>query len=211
MRVGLFIALASVWQSAEAGGPCRFSLRRPLCSLSCKLGRGRCHGAMHHPPSKEAPPSEWRMVRLFDDGDVSHWGSISYPFTSGGDIGRMTDPLPCESVRLRWTSGSYNYKWHNAPRRQLIATLNGHVEATVGGGERRRFGPGDVLLAEDTRGRGHCTKSLDGSGRWSIFIALPDNRPWAWLWAPPTTREMVLLAVLFVLAVLLVMRTRSGR
>ena len=133
---------------ATAKGPCRFSLRRPFCSLSCKLGRGHCHGAMHHPPSHETPPAEWRMVRLFDDGDESHWGTSSYPFTSGGDIGRMTDPLPCESVRLRWTSGSYDYKWHNAPRRQLIATLNGHVEASVGSGEKRRFGPGDVLLAE---------------------------------------------------------------
>ena len=52
-------------------------------------------------------------------------------FTSGGEIGRMTDRLPCDGVWLRWTAGSYNYKWHGAPRRQIIATLNGHAEAHV--------------------------------------------------------------------------------
>ena len=135
------------------------------------------------------------MVRLYDDGMESHWGTQTFNFTSGGGIGRMTDRLPCEGVWLRWTAGSYDYKWHNAPRRQLIASLNGHVEAHVGSGERRRFGPGDVLLAEDTRGRGHCTRSLDGVGRWSLFIALPDERPFAWLWARPSTRELVLLGV----------------
>lgn len=134
------------------------------------------------------------MVRLYDDGENSHWGNISYPFVSGGDIGKMTDRIPCEGVWLRWTAGSYNYKWHNAPRRQLIASLNGHVEAHVGSGEKRRFGPGELLLAEDTKGRGHCTKSLDGEGRWSVFIAL--GGPWSWLLSPLSLREKLLLVLL---------------
>ena len=137
------------------------------------------------------------MTRLYDDGERSHWGEVSFPSTSGGEIGRMTDRLPCQGVWLRWTSGSYDYKWHNAPRRQLIASLNGHVEASVDGAgrQRRRFGPGEVLLAEDTRGRGHCTKSLDGLGRWSIFIALGDPGPLGWMWAPLSPRETMLLGL----------------
>jgi hypothetical protein len=194
--VALLLPLA-----VTARGSCRMSFRRPLCSLSCKLGLGgRCRGTMHHPPSAEALPTAWEMVRLHDDGKNSHWSTWRVPFTSGGAIGRMTDRLPCDGVWLRWTSGSYDYEWHNAPRRQLIATLNGHVEARVGSGERRRFGPGDVLLAEDTGGRGHCTKSLDGAGRWSVFIALPDDSPLAWLWQRPTTRELVLLALVALVA-----------
>ena len=184
--------------SAADAGQCRWSLRRLRCSLSCKLGLGNvCRGSMHRMPSSKEPPSAWTMVRLYDDGERSHWDEVSFPFTSGGEIGRMTDRLPCEGVWLRWTSGSYDYRWHNAPRRQLIASLNGHVEASVdtAGRKRRRFGPGEVLLAEDTRGRGHCTKSLDGAGRWSIFIALGAPGRWGWLWAPLSPRERLLLAL----------------
>lgn len=147
------------------------------------------------------------MVRLYDDGKVSHWGQVHFPFTRSQPLGSMTDVLPAEGVILRWTSGKYN-DCHNAPRRQIIASLNGHVEARVSGGEKRRFGPGETLLVEDTKGEGHCTKSLDGAGRWSIFILLPDNKPLAWLWAKPTARELLLLAIALVLAY--VRRARSG-
>ena len=80
----------------------------------------------------------------------------------------------------------------------------------MGSGEARRFGPGDALLAEDTRGRGHCTRSLDRAGRWSIFIALGDGGRWGWLWARPTTREVV-LAVLMMIAAVVFACTRASR
>jgi len=152
---------------------------------------------MQKVPSSESggAPTAWEMVHLKDDGVESSWSTVSFPFVSGGDIGKMTERLPCDGVWLRWTHGSYDYKWHNAPRRQIIASLNGHVEASVGSGDTRRFGPGETLLVEDTRGEGHCTKSLDGVGRWSIFIALPDDGPLAWLFARPTTRELALAAL----------------
>ena len=111
--------------SAASAGRCKLSFARPLCSLSCLIGRGKCKGSMQNVPSKVTPPNEWKMVHLRSDGKESYWDTISFPFTSGGEIGRMTDRLPCDGVWLRWTSGTYDYKWHNAPRRQLIASLNG--------------------------------------------------------------------------------------
>ena len=55
-------------------------------------------------------------------------------------------------------------------------------------------------MADDAVGQGHCTKSLDGAGRWSVFIALPDDSRWAWLWARPTTREAVVVGIVAVVA-----------
>ncbi len=208
------LLLSSLLRADAARGQCRWSWRRLGCSLSCRLGIGNvCRGGMHHVPSSVEPPSAWTMVRLYDDGERSYWGEVSFPFTSGGDIGRMTDRLPCQGVWLRWTSGSYDYKWHNAPRRQLIASLNGHVEASVddAGKQRRRFGPGEVLLAEDTRGRGHCTRSLDGLGRWSVFIALGDPGPFGWLWAPLSPRETLLLGLGVAAALLRLCRCGRAR
>ena len=195
--------------SPARGARCRLTLRRPICSLSCLVGIGRCRGSMVLPPDTRMPPQEWKMVRLYDDGKVSHWGQVHFPFTRSQPLGSMTDVLPAEGVILRWTSGKYN-DCHNAPRRQIIASLNGHVEARVSGGEKRRFGPGETLLVEDTKGEGHCTKSLDGAGRWSIFILLPENKPLAWLWAKPTAREFLLLVIALVLAYVRRVRKRSA-
>ena len=192
--------LAALSVSTAAAGRCRLTLRRPLCSASCMIGIGRCRGSMVLPPSGTTPPTEWTMVRLFDDGKVSHWSEVSFPFVRSNPLGSMSNVLQTEGVILRWTSGMYN-DCHNAPRRQIIASLNGHVEARVSSGEKRRFGPGETLLVEDTKGAGHCTRSLDGVGRWSIFILLPDPSPLAWMWAKPTTREVVLCVLLLIFAI----------
>jgi hypothetical protein len=48
--------------------------------------------------------------------------------------------------------------WHPAPKRQFFCCLAGQIEVTVGDGEKRVFRVGDVLLVEDTTGRGHVTR-----------------------------------------------------
>jgi hypothetical protein len=45
--------------------------------------------------------------------------------------------------------------FHVAPRRQMIVVLRGAFEITTSRGERKRFEPGDCLLAEDVEGEGH--------------------------------------------------------
>jgi hypothetical protein len=51
--------------------------------------------------------------------------------------------------------------WHNAPRRQWCITLSGSVEIGIGDGTVKRFGPGDVFLAEDVTGQGHTALPKD--------------------------------------------------
>jgi quercetin dioxygenase-like cupin family protein len=46
-------------------------------------------------------------------------------------------------------------------RRQLVVGISGRVEVTASG-ETRTFGPGDVLLVEDTEGFGHSSASAEG-------------------------------------------------
>ena len=48
--------------------------------------------------------------------------------------------------------------FHTAPARQLLVVLSGGGAITVGAGERRRFGSGDVLLVEDGDGEGHSSR-----------------------------------------------------
>jgi hypothetical protein len=57
-------------------------------------------------------------------------------------------------------SGPYDLPPHQAPRRQWVVPLRGLFQVTVTDGTRRRFGPGDLILATDTTGSGHATRSI---------------------------------------------------
>ena len=62
--------------------------------------------------------------------------------------------------------------WHTAPRTQFVITLAGEMEIGLPDGTLRRFGPGDVLLADDTTGKGHTTRDVGGIGRITAYIPL---------------------------------------
>lgn len=51
---------------------------------------------------------------------------------------------------------------HPSPRRQFMCTMTGSFEVTASDGSTREFGPGRLLLLEDTHGKGHTTRALDG-------------------------------------------------
>jgi len=48
------------------------------------------------------------------------------------------------------------------PRRQLMVVVMGSVETTASDGETRLFTPGSAILLEDTTGRGHSSRTVDG-------------------------------------------------
>ena len=62
--------------------------------------------------------------------------------------------------------------WHTAPRRQYIITLSGEVEIGIADGTKKRFGPGDVMLADDTTGQGHTTHAVSDVPRVSVAIPI---------------------------------------
>lgn len=49
--------------------------------------------------------------------------------------------------------------FHNAPRRQWVVILTGAMEVEIGDGAVRRFGPGEIFLADDLNGQGHKTRT----------------------------------------------------
>lgn len=114
-----------------------------------------------------------RITRLYtgDDGE-SHFEEIEVALTPS-DLGAMSRRLPVESVFFRDTTdcGPEVYDFHVAPRTQLIVHLRGATEIEVGSGERRRFGPGDVLLADDLTGRGHISHEVERP-RTQVFVVL---------------------------------------
>jgi hypothetical protein len=112
-------------------------------------------------------------VHTGSDGE-SHFEDVEIALADLGAVGAMSKALPAKSVIFRETRADYDLGWHPAPRRQFVIMLSGgRVELEVGSGEKRVLGPGDVLLAEDTTGRGHKSRALDPEPRISIFVELP--------------------------------------
>ena len=64
---------------------------------------------------------------------------------------------------------------HPAPTRQFLALLSGEVEMETTDGTVRRFGPGDLVLLEDTSGRGHVTRNT--SDGYATFLVVPAPVP----------------------------------
>ena len=63
--------------------------------------------------------------------------------------------------------------WHTAPRRQLALQLTGQIETQASDGETRTFKPGDILLMEDTSGKGHLTRVLGPAEVYCAMVRLP--------------------------------------
>lgn len=103
------------------------------------------------------------------NGD-SHFGEKAFPLTESSPLGMMSVLQPASGVVFRETGADYHYSFHTAPREQFMVILEGGVDFTVSSGEKRRFGPGAIVLLQDTVGKGHKSEAVDGKPRKSIFI-----------------------------------------
>ena len=66
----------------------------------------------------------------------------------------------------------YDYDFHTVPQKQYVILLDGEIEIETSLGEKRTFKGGDILLMEDTQGKGHKTRNIQNIERKSIFISL---------------------------------------
>lgn len=114
-----------------------------------------------------------KITRLYSGPDnESHFEDLEIELQDAGDIGELSEKVEATGIIFRRTGPDYNYDWHNAPRRQYIIMLDGSVDVEVGDGTVRRFSTGDILLVEDTTGRGHISRSVDNQPRTSVFVTL---------------------------------------
>ncbi len=115
-----------------------------------------------------------KVTRVYPGKDgESHFEDVDVPLedSSRGRFKR-SKPLDATSILFSVCEGHLSVGWHTTPRRQYIIILEGEVELGVSDGNQRKFGPGNILLLEDTTGRGHTTHSVDGKLRKEVFVAL---------------------------------------
>ena len=61
--------------------------------------------------------------------------------------------------------------WHPCPARQFLSLIKGAVTMETTDGTVRRLDAGDLVLLEDTTGKGHVTKNV--GDRYAMFLVVP--------------------------------------
>jgi len=105
------------------------------------------------------------ITRLFADGHGhARFEDTEISFTPENppaDAMSVSPPWPASAVLFGRGPAGGSHAEQPEHRRQLVIGVAGSVEVTATG-ETRTFGPGDVLLVEDTTGFGHSSRSPEG-------------------------------------------------
>ena len=112
-----------------------------------------------------------RIHNLYtDDAGESHFRDIEVEWAEETQAGKFSARLPANGIMFRAAPPTYDLDWHPAPRRQYIINLDAASEITASDGETRVIGQGEVLLVEDTSGKGHLSKAVGGKLRHCVHI-----------------------------------------
>jgi hypothetical protein len=107
-----------------------------------------------------------------DDEGVSHFRDIDVEWTHKLHTIQSSDPISVKRLFFVESPSDYDLDWHPAPRKQYIINLDAAVQITAGDGESREIGIGQVILVEDTNGKGHLSEVIGNKIRHAAFIAV---------------------------------------
>ena len=118
-----------------------------------------------------------QCTRLFaDENGESHFEEIQFSMASvqyAPPAPALDISDPTEATKFFWFRfpADWNDAAHPSPRRQLFVVLEGEVEGWTSGGKTRIFRAGDRLLMEDTSGKGHGARPVNGEAL-AVVVAL---------------------------------------
>jgi hypothetical protein len=78
--------------------------------------------------------------------------------------------VPASGDALFVRSDAFDSAPHPTPREQWVVMLRGTIEVEVSDGTKRRFGPGDLVLAADITGAGHITVGVGDPPFEALFV-----------------------------------------
>lgn len=121
-----------------------------------------------------------RYLRIYNDAsDASRFAETDVAmdasvFAPPAPSLHISPAMPASRVFFAGLPAEWDGDWHPTPRRQFSAVLRGGMEFEVSDGEVRQVGPGDVVLLEDTTGRGHRSRNLADEETFLLMVQLPD-------------------------------------
>ena len=131
------------------------------------------------PADAPEPMAPLTYVHVYSDGTgASHFREEHFDFTRGRDAASSIHVLEAKggATLLRLKAGAFE-DWHNAPRAWYLIVLQGTSEVTTSDGQVRQFGPGSVVLLDDTTGKGHQTRAVGKIDHIAAVIPIADTAP----------------------------------
>jgi len=131
-----------------------------------------------HQEIKVSEPLRYTRLNSDSDGE-SHFSDqeINFELTDFAPPAppiSVSNMIKAEGVLFTSNPSGWYGDWHPTPRRQFFFLLSGELEVEVSDGEIRRFRNGDVLLLEDTFGKGHTSRLVSNERAYAVFVALSE-------------------------------------
>ena len=113
----------------------------------------------------DAPPVVHYWHLYTDAAGVSHFKQEDMPFKAAPIAGLKDPPVMASlagasSATLLLLKAGQVEDWHNAPRKQFMIVIQGASQVTASDGTVKEFHAGEMVLLEDTKGKGHITKAI---------------------------------------------------
>ena len=110
-----------------------------------------------------------------DSAGASHFREEHFKFAPGRDANSAIHVLDAKggATLLRLKVGAVE-DWHNAPQAWFLIVLQGKSAVTTSDGQVRQFGPGSVVLLDDTTGKGHQTRVVGKIDHIAAVIPIAD-------------------------------------
>lgn len=119
-------------------------------------------------------------IRLYADADGdSHFEDVDaelspVPFAASSPPLDLSTLLPATQWSFLGARPGWRGDWHPSSARNLFVVLTGKWELETSDGTIRMFGPNDVLLAEDTTGKGHRSRVVGDEESLALLVQLPE-------------------------------------
>ena len=117
-------------------------------------------------------------ARLYaDDRGESHFEDIEIDLAAT-EYAPPAPPLdlssftPATQFGFMRAPAGWSSDWHPSSSRNIFFVLSGEWEVTASDGETRRFAAGSVLLAEDTKGKGHTSRVVGDTDSLAVMVQL---------------------------------------
>jgi hypothetical protein len=87
---------------------------------------------------------------------------------------KLSDSFAATQVRLMKAPALWKRDSHPSSARNLFIVLSGEWDVTASDGDARRFAAGDVLLVEDTTGKGHTSRVVSDTDSVAVMVTLSE-------------------------------------
>ena len=113
-----------------------------------------------------------KILRLYSDREgETHFEELDIPLKPNGRSSwHHSRRLPGNGLVLGESPLQHEVDWERAPLRQYAVNLDTPVEITASDGETRLVESGDIVLMEDTTGKGHISRAWVRRPRHFLFI-----------------------------------------